>query len=167
VSISRPLARRACRGRRNMVMKRISIAVCLLVAACGGQSEPEEEPASFKDMNFEQRYVFMEDVVMPQMKSLFVAFDAKFQGMDCKTCHGNGALNGSYAMPSAEITVLPTEEDFPKRMEEDPEFAKGAQFMLDQVWPQMATLLEVPKYDPETHTGFSCANCHTVEGMAL
>ena len=38
--------------------------------------------------------------------------------------------------------------------------------MVDDVWPQMADLLELPKYDPETQPdGFSCSNCHLAEGQ--
>lgn len=149
-----------------MIMKRISIAVCLFVAACddGGDSAP----TAFKDMNFEQRDAFMEEVVLPQMTKTFVAFDAKFEGMACKTCHGDGATNGSYAMPSPQIPVLPaTEEDFAEYVK-DPEHARWSQFMLDKVWPEMANLLQIARFDPATNTaGFSCHNCHTVEGEVV
>lgn len=151
-----------------MVMKRISIAVCLFVAACGGEdgSEPAAEPAAFKDMNFEQREVFMTDAVLPQMKELFVGFDAKFEGMDCKTCHGDGATDGSFALPSPQLPVLPSTEEAFLEYSKDPEHARWSQFMFEKATPLMASLLQVPKYDPVTNTGeFSCNNCHTLEGV--
>jgi hypothetical protein len=47
----------------------------------------------------------------------------------------------------------------------DPEHGRWSQFMLDEVWPQMAALLEVPVFNPETNpNGFSCSSCHMVEG---
>jgi hypothetical protein len=152
-----------------MVMKRISIAACLFVAACGGgqDSGPDAapEPTAYKDMNFEQRLVLMNDVVLPQMKETFVKFDAKFESMSCVTCHGDGVADGSYAMPSPQLPRLPpTEEGFYEYIK-DPDHAKWSQFMLDQAWPQMADLLQVPTYNPETNpNGFSCHNCHMVEG---
>jgi hypothetical protein len=146
-----------------MIMKRISMAVCLFVAACGGEtSEPEAEPTAYADMSFQQRDAFMRDVVLPKMTETFVAFDAKFTGMECKTCHGNGAADGSYTMPSPQIAALPGSEEAFVEYVKDPEHARWSQFMLDQVWPQMATLLQVTKFDPATNpTGFSCSNCHT------
>ncbi len=151
-----------------MESKRVIIAACLLAAACnGGPDETPAEgsaPGAYEEMTFAQRYIFMNDVVMPQMKQTFVAFDAKFANMSCATCHGKGASDGSFAMPSADVAVLPSEEQFPEYVK-DPEHARWAQFMLEQVWPQMATLLKVRMFDPTTHTeGFSCANCHTVAG---
>jgi cytochrome c553 len=151
-----------------MVMKRISIAVCLLVAACGDaqESEPvEPEPTAYEDMNFEQRYAFMNNVVLPEMKAIFVKFDPKFETMTCATCHGAGATDGSYAMPASDLPRLPaTEEEFAVYMM-DPEHAKWGQWMIDEVWPQMANLLKVAPFDPMTSpNGFSCHNCHKVEG---
>jgi hypothetical protein len=150
-----------------MDLKRLTIAACVFLAACNGgpDAAPAEdaEPNSYVEMTFAQRYLFMNDVVMPEMRETFVAFDAKFANMTCTTCHGTGASDGTFAMPSADITVLPTEERFPEYVR-DPEHGRWAEFMLEQVWPKMASLLKVPMFDPTTHTsGFSCANCHTVE----
>jgi cytochrome c5 len=152
-----------------MIRKHISMAVCLFVAACGGgeDSKPAPEPTAYEDMSFQQREALMRDVVLPKMTETFVAFDAKFKGMDCKTCHGDGATDGTYAMPSPQIPVLPGSEAAFGEYVKDPEQARWTQFMIDQVWPQMASLLQVAKFDPATSPGgFSCSNCHThaVEG---
>jgi hypothetical protein len=155
-------------------MKRLSIAVCLFVAACGGgdDGEPavEPEPTAYEEMSFEQREAFMRDVVLPEMREIFVAFDPQFESMSCATCHGDGATDGSYAMPSPQIPPLPaTEEEFFEYVK-DPEHARWSQFMLDEVWPQMASLLQVAPFDPEANpTGFSCSNCHThtAEGAGI
>lgn len=154
-----------------MFIKRISIAACLFLAACGGaqdgSSSNETEPTAYEDMTFEQRKVFMTNVVLPEMRDTFVAFDPKFETMTCATCHGSGATNGTYAMPSSDLPVLPATEEAFLEYVKDPEHGKWSQFMMDQVWPQMADLLQVKKFDPVTDSeGFSCANCHTVEGAA-
>jgi hypothetical protein len=152
-----------------MVMKRICIALCLFTAACGGGegSQPAAEPAAFKDMTFEERGAFMADVVLPQMTEIFVAFDPKFEGMDCKTCHGDGATDGSFAMPSPELPVLPGTEEAFLEYAKDPEHARWSNFMFEEVTSRMASLLQVAQFDPVNHTGeFSCHNCHTLEGVA-
>ncbi|WP_437797048.1 hypothetical protein [Sorangium sp. So ce693] len=144
-------------------MKRVLIAMCLVVAACGG--EDEAEPVAWKDMSFEQRYAFMEDVVLPQMTETFVAFDAKFEGMNCATCHGGGAADGSYAMPSPQLPALPASEEAFAERTKDPEYARWGTWMFETVLPQMADQLQVATYDPATGTGFSCNSCHTLEGV--
>ncbi|HMI85444.1 MAG TPA: hypothetical protein VK550_15215 [Polyangiaceae bacterium] len=147
----------------------LSIAACLFVAACGSAPDGTaagSQPATYADMTFEQRALFMNDVVLPQMTQTFVAFDPKFAKMSCATCHGEGMLDGSYAMPSARIPKLPASEEAFYEYLKDPEHARWSQFMLDKVWPEMATLLKVPMFDPATHAdGFSCSNCHTVESV--
>jgi hypothetical protein len=153
-----------------MVMKRISLAVCLFVAACDGgedgASATSQETAAFKDMSFEERSAFMADVVLPDMKETFVAFDPKFESMTCQTCHGDGAIDGSFAMPSPKLPVLPGTEEAFMEYAKDPEHGRWAQFMYEKVTPQLADLLEVTRFDPTTGTGeFSCNNCHTLEGV--
>ncbi|WAS96851.1 hypothetical protein [Nannocystis punicea] len=145
-------------------MKRISWVACLFVAAC--ESGPDG-PTSYEDMNFAQRYEFMSEVVLPQMQETFVRFDAKYESMTCATCHGEGASDGSFAMPSPQLPLLPaSEEAFFEYLEEDPEHLRWSNFMAEEVWPDMAELLEVPVYDPKAApTGFSCSNCHMHEGQ--
>ncbi|PCC68705.1 hypothetical protein SAMN02745121_09175 [Nannocystis exedens] len=146
-----------------MVMKHIAIAACLWIAAC---ERGQDEPTAYEDMNFAQRHAFMSEVVMPQMKETFVEFDAKYESMSCATCHGDGASDGSFAMPSPQLPLIPaTEEEFLEYLE-DPEHLRWSEFMGERVWPEMAELLEVPVYDPKTAPdGFSCTHCHMVEGQ--
>jgi hypothetical protein len=150
-----------------MISKRISLAACLLSLLCGceQESEPAPEPTAYEDMTFAQRHELMNDVVLPEMKRVFVAFDAKFEGMTCATCHGKGAEDGSYAMPTPDLPVLPATEEAFYEYIKDPEHARWSQFMLDKVFPGMAELLEIAPFDPKTNPdGFSCHNCHMVEG---
>ena len=85
-----------------MTTRHMTIAGLLLMAACG-----EAGPTRYEDMDFEQREAFMNEVVLPEMRETFVAFDAKFAGMSCVTCHGQGAVDGTYAMPSPDLPRLP------------------------------------------------------------
>ncbi|WP_438011706.1 hypothetical protein WME89_25545 [Sorangium sp. So ce321] len=158
--------------RTDAVLRRISMAACLFAAACGGaddsEPEPGPEPVAWQDMSIEERTEYMTDVVMPRMKEVFVAYDPKFESMDCETCHGDGVANGSYAMPSAGIAPLPgSEEGFLEWVgdPEHPERQEWTNFMFDKVVPEMADLLQIPRFDPTTQTGeFSCNYCHMLEG---
>lgn len=113
-------------------------------------------------MDLTQREQYMKDVVMPRTKELFVAFDAKYQTMDCKTCHGDGATDGSFEMPNAKIKPLPnTPEAFMAWVSKDAEAARYSEFMATKLEPLMGELLQVTVFDPKTKTGeLSCANCH-------
>lgn len=143
-----------------MTPKHIAIAACLLTVACG-----EEAPTTYSEMDFGQRHEYMTEVVLPQMRDTFVAFDARFADMTCATCHGAGASDGSYAMPSPDLPRLPATEEAFLEYVKDPEHGRWSQFMLDEVWPQMGELLDLPLYDEETPNGFSCSSCHMVEGQ--
>ncbi len=111
-------------------------------------------------MNHDQKLAFMKSTVMPKMKEDFVAFDGKrFADMNCKTCHGDGATDGSFKMPNPKLPFVPsTKEGFDKLTKKKPAMVK---FMEEKVEPDMANLLGEPAYDPKTQQGFSCHNCHT------
>jgi hypothetical protein len=143
-----------------MSIQRTSIAVFLMFSGC------DSEPTRYEDMNFEQRREFMTDIILPEMQRTFVEFEAEFATMTCATCHGGGASDGTYAMPSPDLPRLPpTEEAFIEYVK-DPEHARWSQFMMDDVWPQMIDLLDVEPFDPMKNlTGFSCSNCHMAEGQ--
>lgn len=152
----------------TMNLSRAVLAIALTLVACGGGSSaptahPKPTPSSFKDMDMDQRAQFMKDVVMPQMKPVFVAFDPKFNTFECKTCHGDGAADGTFKMPSAQLPVLPGTEEAFMEYAKDPEHARWAKFMVEQVEPPMAKLLQITQFNPATKTGdFSCEACHTL-----
>ncbi len=140
-----------------------AILACLLVGACGDvQVDPAgNAPPTYAQMNRTQRITFMSTVVLPEMTKTFSAFDATYKNMSCVTCHGSGVADGTYAMPSPQVPPLPASEEAFLEYIKDPEHARWAQFMMDKVWPQMADLLKVDKYDETHQSGFSCSNCHT------
>src|SRR4051812_37912586 len=83
LSIGRGLVRRPHRDgfsprRSDMNTKGISLAACLFVAACGAGTDERltsAEPKAYVEMSFEERALFMNDVVLPEMKKTFTAFD--------------------------------------------------------------------------------------------
>jgi hypothetical protein len=140
------------------------VVASIWAIGCGGASnEGLAAPATYEEMNFEQRFLFMSDVVLPKMRETFVAFDAKYATMTCSTCHAEGVSKGTYAMPAAGIPLLPASEEEFFEYVKDPEHARWSQFMMDKVWPEMTALLQVKMFDPTTGAeGFSCSNCHKV-----
>lgn len=121
----------------------------------GSESEQASRPA-WDDMTPEQRGRFMAEVVVPQMRPVFQQHDAeRYASFGCVTCHGENAHDVGFRMPNglhplthADITATFQSQD------------PSATWMTQQVWPQMAALLNEPQFDPQTGTGFSCMNCH-------
>ncbi|WP_437738175.1 hypothetical protein [Sorangium sp. So ce1335] len=150
--------------RGSAILGRVAMAGSLfLVAACGG----DEEHVAWKDMSFEERGEFMTDVVLPRMAEVFAEYDAKYENMTCETCHGSDAVARAYAMPTPQITPLPDTPDGFLEWVGDPahpDRERFGTFMYERVVPEMAALLEIPRFDPMTETGdFSCHYCHTLE----
>ena len=116
---------------------------------------------AWKDMNHEQKLGFMKTVFMPKMKAEFVAFDAKmFEKMNCMTCHGDGAKDGTFKMPNAQLPKLKVDAGFKTEMAKHPAITK---FMMEKVSGDAASTLGLAPYDPKTHEGFGCFGCHTPE----
>ena len=122
-----------------------AVFVAIVVAACGGGGASPEHPSAplaFKDMNTEQRIEFMKTTVLPRAKTLFVAFDPKFESMTCETCHGDGAKDGTWQLPNPKIHALPnTEELFTAWMQKSPDEARWAKFMATQLEPEVAKMV--------------------------
>ena len=153
----------------------VSAALATLAIACGG-SQPAAEtppgsapapaeagtPAAFADMNRDQRMMFMKETVTPKMTEVFQKFDPKkYAEVNCATCHGKGAKDGSFTMPNPDLPKLPaTPEAFKPYAEKHPEMTK---FMMEIVTPTMRDLLKEEPFDPATHKGFGCGECHTTE----
>src|SRR5260370_29490764 len=161
------------------VTKTVGLMSWLLLAsasvACGGAQPPAGGPpppssaeapvaaargVAWKDMNHAQRMDYMKKVVFPKMKDEFIGYDAKrYSEMNCLTCHGDGAKDGSFKMPNPKLPKLPAEEaGFKKLGEQKPDVMK---FMGGKVVPDMAKLLSEEPFNPQTHQGFGCFACHT------
>jgi len=128
----------------------------------GDHHEPLPAGLKWVDMNLDQRHQFMEETVLPETKKLFVAFDPLYEKMDCKTCHGPGAEDGTYEMPNPKNRPLPdSPESFMALLEKDARAAKYTPFMAQTLEPKMGELLQVKLFDPKTkEPGFSCSSCH-------
>ena len=153
--------------RAFVTMTGLGLAAVLAVAvSCKGTENETAPPAeasagpAWKDMTREQRGAFMKQHVLPEMKAAFAAFDAEeFGEMNCATCHGAGAKDKTFTMPNPKLPHLPTDDAGWKALEaKEPAAVK---FMRETVVPRMAALLREAPYDPATHEGFGCFECHT------
>jgi cytochrome c553 len=108
---------------------------------------------------------YMKATVLPEMKKLFIDYDAKaYKKMTCTTCHGDGASSGKFKMPNPKLPKLPqptSRDDFLALQKKKPEAVK---FMGTVVKPKMAELLGLPQWTPATPTGLGCYHCHTKVG---
>jgi hypothetical protein len=108
---------------------------------------------------WEDRHDTMTFLVLPNMARLFQRFDgSRYPEMTCRTCHGADAEMVQYKMPHGLRALDPAH--LPNANAPDPNEARVAKFMIEQVTPQMADLLGLPTYDPKTGRGLSCFDCH-------
>lgn len=146
------------------------LAVSLM--ACGGSEESADEaaaaetsgggeqvaaPASeWADMNRDERLVYMQTTVNPEMQAMFQQFDGeRFADFGCATCHGPNMVEADFAMPNGVAPLNPSH--IPAMFASDQPMAV---FMTREVWPRMAELLGEPLYGEENTSGFSCMHCH-------
>ena len=85
-------------------------------AAAPVAASPAKEIA-WADMNKDQRLEYMKSVVAPRMKQVFVNFSPdRFSKMNCVTCHGDSATDGSFKMPNPKLPKLPSSPDGFKKL---------------------------------------------------
>jgi cytochrome c553 len=125
---------------------------------------------AWKNMKYAQRKAYMKAVVMPKMREVFQAFDAKkFSTVDCATCHGRDFAERKYKMPGPDIHPLPgTPAAFMAKVKVEPTWPKFTKFMSEEVEPAMGKLLDVPVFNPKkpVEGAFGCGACHKIEGPA-
>ena len=113
------------------------------------------------EMGKQERIDYMKAVVLPHMKQAFVHFSPdRYSKMNCMTCHGDSAADGSFKMPNPKLPKLPSTSDGFKKLAADRPAVM--EFMKNEVKPKMAALLGKQEYNPETNSGFGCMECHTV-----
>lgn len=115
---------------------------------------PPAEPKSWSELDREGQIAFMKEKVVPHMGKVFGEWEEELADLSCMNCHGQGAKEGKFDMPSPDLPKL---KGYEKDVKEHP---KATKFMAERVVPEMAKLLDMKPYDPETKEGFGCAGCH-------
>lgn len=136
-------------------------ALAFGVVGCGPHGKtgvPEGREKPWADMDDDERMQHMAEVVVPRMQAVFQAHDPeRFANFGCATCHGSGAANGDFHMPSASLPVLDASNFYKTHRQNEPDMVK---LMWKQVEPEMGKALAVTY-------GFggevSCGSCHVVE----
>ena len=129
--------------------------------AAGADKAPAADTVGWGKMSHEQKMTHMKTVIQPKMSALFQAFNAdQYKDMNCGTCHGPGAKQGKFAMPTDSIVKLNPADHFAKHMGKT---AAATKFMMEKVVPEMAKLQGEAPYDPATQKGFGCFECHMME----
>ncbi|HXU02034.1 MAG TPA: hypothetical protein VN903_13770 [Polyangia bacterium] len=163
-----PQPRRSCLETAPAIV----LAGCFAVAvgACAETAASTPAPAAagaapakevaWGDMSKDQRIDYMKGVVAPRMKQAFTTFNPdRYAKLNCVTCHGDGATDGSFKMPNPKLPVLPNSPDGFKQLAQ--ERPAVMEFMKNEVKPKMAAMLGEPEWTPETKSGFGCGECHT------
>lgn len=120
-------------------------------------TEPGAPGVKWADKDRKQRMEHMGIVVLPEMKKLFGAYDsAGFGSFKCDECHGKDAKAVDYKMPNG---LYPLDKNDPIKGAMDYD-AKITKFMMEQVTPKMAELLDSKPWSPENPTGVGCFTCH-------
>ena len=121
------------------------------LAACGGKDgDSAGEVFRFDDLSDTDKAAYMASDVMPEMAAVFQSHDAEaYADFSCATCHVNGSVDGTFAMPDAGLPPL-SEDGFPYDSDE-----MGI-FMGEQVLPKLNELLG------PTDGGRPCVTCHTL-----
>lgn len=142
----------------------------LAALACGGSKKGAQDPSAseanepshstpWKDKSREQRMDWMGLAVFPKMRALFMEHDPESSQFDCQTCHGKNMEMVDFKMPN-QLFSLPKENTLDWARDYD---ADTTRFMVDEVVPEMAKLLDMPPYDADTGKGFGCFGCHQAE----
>jgi hypothetical protein len=119
-------------------------------------------PKLWANMDGKERYRYMENTVMPAMKTVFETYDPnRYAKMTCESCHGADAEARKFAMPNPELPTLTGMNDFAAARAK---FPGAVEFMMSSVELTMASLLQEPVYNAKTRKGFGCFRCHTHAG---
>lgn len=123
--------------------------------------EPGAPGVKWADKTFKQRQEHMGIVFFPAMKKSFKAHnEGEFAKFKCQTCHGDDMKERNFAMPTDSIYPLNEKDPITGAMDYDEEVTK---FMMEQVVPEAAAMLDMEPFNPETGEGFGCFGCHPTE----
>jgi hypothetical protein len=152
----------------NAIRPRISVwtvtIVLALAAGWGCVAKPIGPPDStgrrptWNQMTIDQRKAHMKQTVLPRAATLFRSWRPdRYAVVDCRLCHGQGAVSGRFHMPTAHLPRLSGELLLGPEFEKHPDTTR---LKLDRLVPLMAEALGKPSFNILTRRGFGCYSCH-------
>ena len=158
---------------------------CLALASCGGGGDAATDDTTgdtathdtttggedviptaegWETMEHGDQMAWMDQEVRPRMATMFQEFDSeRYAEFTCATCHGEGASEHGFAMPSNSLPALHA-TGTPEQQQMVSQYNSMIRFMFQRVLPTMQTLVGGAEYDEETQEGFSCYSCHPHAG---
>ena len=113
---------------------------------------------TWKEMDLHQRKAHMHSVILPLAGVVFKAWrPEKYARVDCRLCHGPGAMTNCFEMPTTNLPRLSGE------LLLGPEFKKHpgtTRLKLARLVPSMAEALGKKKFSVLLRRGFGCYSCH-------
>ncbi len=153
---------------RRALGRSAATTALFMLGACNATSSGRRESVTvnaassdpgWSALSWEERHDLMTFVVLPNMSRLFQHFrGTPAPEMTCRTCHGEDGERVGYAMPHGLPPLDPRGTSDVGAGE--PDQARMAKFMIEEVTPTMANLLGMRRRDPASGQGFSCFNCH-------
>lgn len=129
----------------------VCAAILLLSVGCGGKEGDSggTEVFRFDALDDGEKAAYMGSDVLPTMSAVFQGYDSEAHAdFSCASCHVNGSVDGTFAMPDAGLPPL-SEDAFPYESD-------VGLFMENEVLPTMRDLL-----GPQDG-GRGCTTCHTL-----
>ena len=117
---------------------------------------------NFDTLDHAGKIKVMKTHVVPEMGAEMTAFDPKrWPKVECKTCHGKSAEDGTFKMPNPDLPKLDGAWFGPNPPADKKEILE---FMEEKMKPHMAQILGQPEFDPKNPSagGFGCLDCHTM-----
>ncbi len=116
-------------------------------------------PGEWATWSHERKLAYMTTTFMNEERKIFASWEpVRFRNLECRTCHGIGAADGTFTMPNTDLAhLIPGKEGYQELLTHEPELFT---FMQKKLVPETARLLGLPPFDMEKHTGFSCYQCH-------
>ena len=123
-----------------------------------GPSGSSAERRTWPEMSLEQKKAHMAGVVLPRAATVFRAWRPdRFTQIDCTLCHGPGATEGRFHMPSAHLPHLSGAVLLGPEFEKYPDTTR---LKLDRLVPVMSESLGLSSFSIITRRGFGCYSCH-------
>lgn len=123
-----------------------------------GPQGPDGRQLTWAEMTRPQRQAHMTSEVLPRAAAVFRTWrPQRYVSVNCTLCHGQGALSGTFRMPTDHLPRLSGELLLGPEFEKQP---KTTKLKLNRLVPEISAALGVKKFSIITRTGFGCYSCH-------